>query len=119
MKYFRVLIILIIITIVGILAGGAAYSWWLGQTIYINTFNAKAGVGFWQTWTLENNVDTFDITLLHFSSLSNRFPHEKVRHPLRSSMEITSGSRILLLLCINWRLFDHWTECSILDDADG
>ena len=69
MKYFRVLIIIVIIAIIGVLAGGAAYSWWLGQTIYINTFNAKAGVGFWQTWTLENNVFTASLLLAILSAV--------------------------------------------------
>jgi len=63
MKYFRVLVILIIIAVIGVIAGGAAYGWWLGQTIYIHTFNAKAGVGFWDTWTLENNVFTASLLL--------------------------------------------------------
>jgi uncharacterized integral membrane protein len=69
MKYFRVIIILIIIAIIGVLAGAAAYGWWLGQTIFINTFNTKAGVGFWDTWTLENNVFTASLLLAILSSV--------------------------------------------------
>ena len=69
MRYARIIIILIIIAAVGILAGGAAYSWWLGQTIYISTFNSKAGVGFWDTWTLQNNVFTASLLLAILSSV--------------------------------------------------
>jgi hypothetical protein len=68
MRYLRIILILIIIAIFGILVGGAAYGWWLGQTIYITTFNAKAGVGFWETWTLENNVFTASLLLAILSS---------------------------------------------------
>ena len=69
MRYMRILVILIIIAAVGIIAGGAAYSWWLGQTIYISTFNTKAGVGFWETWTLQNNVFTASLILAILSSV--------------------------------------------------
>ncbi|MHA2352776.1 MAG: hypothetical protein ACXABX_06620, partial [Candidatus Thorarchaeota archaeon] len=69
MRYVRIIVVLIIIAAVGILAGGAAYSWWLGQTIHIETFNAKAGVGFWRTWTLENNVFTASLLLAILSSV--------------------------------------------------
>ncbi|MHA2323273.1 MAG: UPF0182 family protein [Candidatus Thorarchaeota archaeon] len=69
MRYMRILVIIIIIAAVGILAGGAAYSWWLGQTIYISTFNAKAGVGFWETWTLQNNVFTASLLLAILSAV--------------------------------------------------
>ena len=65
----RIIVVLIIIATVGILAGGAAYGWWLGQTIYITTFNAKAGVGFWETWTLQNNVFTASLILAILSSV--------------------------------------------------
>ncbi|MFW9805333.1 MAG: UPF0182 family protein [Candidatus Thorarchaeota archaeon] len=69
MRYVRIIVVLIIIATVGILAGGAAYGWWLGQTIYITTFNAKAGVGFWETWTLQNNVFTASLILAILSSV--------------------------------------------------
>jgi uncharacterized integral membrane protein len=69
MKYLRVLIILLIVAIIGILAGGAAYGWWLGQTIYNHFFDAKANVGFWNTWTLENNVFTASLLLAILSAV--------------------------------------------------
>jgi hypothetical protein len=69
MRYLRILVVLIIIGAVGILAGGAAYGWWLGQVIHITLFNAKADVGFWETWTLQNNVFTASLILAILSSL--------------------------------------------------
>ncbi|MFW9965120.1 MAG: UPF0182 family protein, partial [Candidatus Sifarchaeia archaeon] len=69
MRYLRVIIVLIIITAVGLVVGGAAYGWWLGQTIYIHTFDIKAGVGFWETWTLENNVFTASLLLAILTSV--------------------------------------------------
>ncbi|MFX1560860.1 MAG: UPF0182 family protein, partial [Promethearchaeota archaeon] len=69
MRYLRIIVVLIIITAVGILVGGAAYGWWLGQTIYIDTFQAKAGVRFWDTWTLENNVFTASLLLAILTSV--------------------------------------------------
>ncbi len=68
MRFLRIIIILIIIIAVGIIAGGAAYGWWLGQTIYITMFDAKASIGFWETWTLENNVFTASLLLAILSS---------------------------------------------------
>jgi len=68
MRYLRIIIILIIIISVGVLVGGAAYSWWLGQTIYISTFDSKAGVNFWETWTLQNNVFTASLLLAILTS---------------------------------------------------
>jgi hypothetical protein len=69
MRYLRIIVVLLIIAAVGILVGGAAYGWWLGQTIYIETFDAKADVGFWRTWTLENNVFTASLLLAILSSV--------------------------------------------------
>jgi len=69
MRYLRIIIILTIITAVGLVVGGAAYGWWLGQTIYIHTFDIKAGVGFWETWTLENNVFTASLLLAILTSV--------------------------------------------------
>ena len=71
MRYLRIIIVIIIIAAVGILAGGAAYGWWLGQNIYIDTYAAKSGVRFWDTWTLENNVFTASLLLaiLSYSQL--------------------------------------------------
>jgi hypothetical protein len=69
MRYLRIIVVLLIIAAVGILVGGAAYGWWLGQNIYIDTFQAKAGVRFWDTWTLENNVFTASLLLAILSSV--------------------------------------------------
>ncbi|MGD9396307.1 MAG: UPF0182 family protein [Candidatus Thorarchaeota archaeon] len=69
MRYLRIIVVLIIIAAVGILAGGAAYGWWLGQNIYIDTYQVKAGVPFWDTWTLENNVFTASLLLAILSSV--------------------------------------------------
>ncbi|MFW9788918.1 MAG: UPF0182 family protein [Candidatus Thorarchaeota archaeon] len=69
MRHLRILVVIIIIATVGIIAGGAAYGWWLGQTIYIDMFNAKANVGFWETWTLQNNIFTASLLLAILSSV--------------------------------------------------
>ena len=68
MRYLRVLVVLIILITVGIIAGGAAYGWWLGQKIYLHTYNMKGHVDFWQTWTLKNNIFTASLLLAVLSS---------------------------------------------------
>ena len=64
-----------IIAIIAILAGVAAavlftaYGWVLGQTIFISTYNVKASVNYWATWTLQNNIFTASLLLAILSSL--------------------------------------------------
>ncbi|MFW9843736.1 MAG: hypothetical protein ACFFEV_04105, partial [Candidatus Thorarchaeota archaeon] len=69
MKALRVIVYIAILA--GIIAAIAAtvYGWVLGQTIFINTYNTKAGVDFWATWTLRNNIFTASLLLAILSSL--------------------------------------------------
>jgi hypothetical protein len=62
MKYLRLLIIIIIISVITIVIAGSLYSWYLLQKIHQVTYESKSGVDFWATWTLENNV--FNAALL-------------------------------------------------------
>ncbi|MHA2004929.1 MAG: hypothetical protein ACW960_12590, partial [Candidatus Thorarchaeota archaeon] len=71
MKVARVLIILLILAGVVITALGAIYGWWLGQLIFQNTYGAKAGVNFWETWTLEWNLFYAAILLTLLSMVSS------------------------------------------------
>lgn len=69
MKFLRILITLSIIAVVIIAIISTVYGWWLGQTIYSTMFNSKAGVNFWNTWTLQNNIFTASLFLAMLSSL--------------------------------------------------
>jgi hypothetical protein len=69
MKVLRVIVyIAILIAIVAAIAA-TVYGWVLGQTIFITTYNNKAGVDFWATWTLKNNIFTASLLLAILSSL--------------------------------------------------
>ena len=69
MKMLRVIVYIVILA--GAIAAIAAtvYGWLLGQTIFISTYNTKAGVDFWATWTLNNNIFTASLLLAILSSL--------------------------------------------------
>ena len=69
MKLVRILVFIVIL--VGIIAAIAAtiYGWVLGQTIFISTYNVKANVNYWATWTLQNNIFTASLLLAILSSL--------------------------------------------------
>ena len=62
MKHLRLLIIIIIVSVIATVIAGSLYSWYLLQKIHQVTYDSKAGVDFWTTWTLENNV--FNAALL-------------------------------------------------------
>lgn len=69
MKLVRILVFIVIL--VGIIAAVAAtvYGWVLGQTIFNSTYNTKASVNYWATWTLKNNIFTASLLLAILSSL--------------------------------------------------
>ncbi|MFW9958434.1 MAG: UPF0182 family protein [Candidatus Odinarchaeota archaeon] len=69
MKLLRALVILSIVVIVAVAVLSTVYGWLLGQSIYLTTYNAKAGVNFWNTWTLQNNIFTASLLLALLSSL--------------------------------------------------
>jgi hypothetical protein len=69
MKLLRALIILSIIAVVAVAVFSTAYGWLLGQTIYQATYDAKADINFWNTWTLKNNIFTASLLLALLSSL--------------------------------------------------
>ncbi len=56
MKVRALLPMLILAVVTLLVAAGAFYGWWLSQTIYENTYATKAGVDYWATWTLRNNI---------------------------------------------------------------
>ncbi|UCE09235.1 MAG: UPF0182 family protein [Candidatus Thorarchaeota archaeon] len=56
MRWMQKLLILGIVVSITVVVLGAVYGWFLGQTIYQTTFDAKANVDFWNTWTLEWRV---------------------------------------------------------------
>ena len=69
MKLLRIIVYVAILA--GIIAAVAAtiYGWLLGQTIFQSTYITKAGVDFWATWTLDNNIFTASLILAILSSL--------------------------------------------------
>ncbi len=56
MKYLRYIIVILIMAAIVTVGLSAAYGWFLGQSIYVHTFQDKANVNFWETWTLQNNI---------------------------------------------------------------
>ncbi|MGM0685984.1 MAG: hypothetical protein ACQET3_03375, partial [Promethearchaeati archaeon] len=62
------------VLIILLLAGAMIYGWILNQNIYQTTFESKAGVDYWSTWTLENNLFTASVllTLLSMITLPQR-----------------------------------------------
>ncbi|MFW9963167.1 MAG: UPF0182 family protein [Candidatus Sifarchaeia archaeon] len=106
MRYLRVIVVLVIIAAVAIVVGGAAYGWWLGQTIYIDTFNSKAGVPFWDTWTLENNVFTASLLLAILSSVFTLWTRSTSLSFISALSQTSSHLRKLNIRTgILWRLF--------------
>jgi hypothetical protein len=69
MKLLRALVILSIVAIVIVAIFSTVYGWLLGQSIYQVTYNTKANVNFWNTWTLQNNIFTASLILALLSSL--------------------------------------------------
>jgi len=70
MKHAKLLFIFIIVTLIAITIATSAYGWLLGQNIYQSTYSAKAGVNFWETWTLENNIFTASLLLTLLSVIT-------------------------------------------------
>jgi hypothetical protein len=70
MKHLRELIIILIISVIVTVIAGSLYSWYLLQTIHQVTYSSKAGVDFWTTWTLENNVFSAALLLTILSMIT-------------------------------------------------
>ncbi|NHJ13000.1 MAG: hypothetical protein EAX95_04950 [Candidatus Thorarchaeota archaeon] len=70
MKLGRTLLILTIVAGVAIVAAGAIYGWWLGQIIYGSMYETKAGVSFWNTWTLDWHIFTASALLAILSIIT-------------------------------------------------
>ena len=70
MKPSRALVLILIIAAIITAVAFTVYGWILGQTIYINTYNVKASVNYWATWTLRDNVFTASLLLAILSSLT-------------------------------------------------
>ena len=69
MKLQRLILILAIIIGVAAAVLVTVYGWLLGQTIFVSTYSVKAGVNYWATWTLKNNIFTASLLLAILSSL--------------------------------------------------
>ena len=69
MKLPRLILLIAVIAVVIVAVFSTVYGWLLGQSIHISMYNAKAGVNFWDTWTLQNNVFTASLFLAILSSL--------------------------------------------------
>ncbi len=70
MKITRVLLLVLIIAGIIVVFAATLYGWLLGQTIYVNTYNVKANVNYWATWTLRDNIFTASLLLAVLSSLT-------------------------------------------------
>ncbi|MCJ7817290.1 MAG: hypothetical protein MUP60_00410, partial [Candidatus Thorarchaeota archaeon] len=69
MKLVRVIVLLAIIAGIAAVVLATVYGWVLGQTILNSTYNVKANVNYWATWTLNNNIFTASLLLAILSSL--------------------------------------------------
>ncbi|TFG31923.1 hypothetical protein EU527_11390 [Candidatus Thorarchaeota archaeon] len=69
MRLLRLLFIIGILAAIIAAVAATVYGWLLGQTIFLHTYNTKAGVNYWATWTLKNNIFTASLLLAMLSSL--------------------------------------------------
>ncbi|MCK4484143.1 MAG: UPF0182 family protein, partial [Candidatus Thorarchaeota archaeon] len=106
MKYTKLLFIFIIITLIAITVASTAYGWFLGQNIYQSTYSAKAGVNFWDTWTLENNIFTASLllTLLSVITLPQRSTFLSFMSAISQSGPVTK--RLDMTSAVMWRLLE-------------
>ncbi len=80
------------------------YGWLLGQSIYQSTYSSKAGVDYWATWTLENNVFYASILLAVLSVIT--LPQRSTFISFVSALSQTGPvvKRLKLSHAIVWRL---------------
>jgi len=106
MKYAKLLFIFIIVTLIAIIAASTTYGWFLGQNIYQSTYSTKAGVNFWNTWTLENNIFTASLllTLLSVITLPQRSTFISFISAISQSGPVTK--RLEVTSAVIWRLLE-------------
>ncbi|MGY5862949.1 MAG: hypothetical protein RTU09_11310, partial [Candidatus Thorarchaeota archaeon] len=106
MKYAKLLFVFIIVTLVAITVASAAYGWFLGQNIYQSTYSTKAGVNFWDTWTLEGNVFTASLllTLLSVITLPQRSTFLSFMSAVSQSGPVIK--RLEMKSAVIWRLLE-------------
>ncbi len=105
MNHFKAFIIIPVTLAIVVVSVLTFYSWYLGQIIYQSTFQTKAGMDFWATWTLDNNIFLASFFLAFLSSII-MLPQ---RSTLISFMSAISQSgpivrRLELRTGILWRL---------------
>ena len=108
MKMLRWALLLIILSAITTAVALTAYGWYLGQTIYLHTYNTKANVNFWRTWTLENNIFTASLLLAILTSLVTIWSRSTFLSFL-SALSQTGNSASTKLsdkTAIAWRLFE-------------
>ena len=66
----RLLFVLLIVGLIALFIGGSFYGWWLSQKIYQTTYSSKAGVDYWATWSLRNNLFSASILLTILSVIT-------------------------------------------------
>ena len=106
MRYLRQLIIVLIISVITTVIAGSLYSWFLFQKIYQFTYSSKAGVDFWTTWTLENNVFSaaMILTILSMITLPQRSSFLSFISTLAQPKK--SVNRLPLRTAIFWRIIE-------------
>ncbi|TFG26085.1 hypothetical protein EU528_15040, partial [Candidatus Thorarchaeota archaeon] len=108
MKMLRIIVYIAILA--GIIAAIAAtvYGWVLGQTIYITTYNTKAGVDFWTTWTLKNNIFTASLLLAVLSSLVTLWSRSTFLSFISAMTQTGPPTKLKLdqKTAIGWRLLE-------------
>ncbi|MHA2227567.1 MAG: UPF0182 family protein [Candidatus Thorarchaeota archaeon] len=105
-KSHQILITLVIIAVISVVVLGSVYGWFLGQTIYQTTYSSKAGVDYWATWTLENNIFTASLLLAILSIITLPQRSTFISFMSALSQSGTIIKRLELRSAILWRLLE-------------
>jgi len=105
-KPFRILFMLLVGMLIAVTIGGAIYGWYLTQSILQRTYASKAGVDYWATWTLRNNLFTASILLTILSMIT--LPQRSTFITFLSSYNARGPivDRLEPRAAIAWRLFE-------------
>ncbi len=88
--------------------GSSFYGWWLGQSIYQTTYANKAGVDYWATWTLRNNLFSASLLLTILSMIT--LPQRSTFITFLSAFVENRPAvrRLTLRQAIVWRVFEFF-----------
>lgn len=111
MKLSRLLLLIAILVAIITAVAATAYGWLLGQTIYLHTYNTKAGIDYWATWTLKNNIFTASLLLAVLTSLITIWSRSTFLSFVAALTQTgpVAGARLDTKTAIVWRLLEFGT----------